>query len=331
MLALGVVGCGQQPQPQTQTQAPAATETKTEQSEVKTNWIEAGDVKAAAKGAGLEDFNAFESVKFNDTEYKNPKFAYADGVAQATYDGGAHELILREGANGHKATVTDRNLSEFATKWTQSFEGADVTLYGAEKGKATVITFSFGGSDFGVTYQGLGGEEVSLDDQDVNAIIGAVKRAGKSEESNNNNSNNNQQQSSNNNNSNNNQQQSNNNSQQQSSNNNNSGNNSGSNEGPSVKYDSNEATNIALEYFGAGGAAKGPANNVSVSGPIEGGGTTYYAISFTLGDAYCQCNVDATDGHIYAASETANGIEHVLDENGDVEFSYDHNEGEQVE
>ncbi len=120
-------------------------------------------------------------------------------------------------------------------------------------------------------------------------------------------------------------------------NNNNNGNNTSdsanndNDDGMNVSYDSNEATNIALEFFGAGGAAKGPANNVSVRGPIEGGGTIYYAIAFDLGDARCECNVDATDGHIYAASETVNGIETNLDENGNPIGSYDHNEGEVVE
>ena len=99
---------------------------------------------------------------------------------------------------------------------------------------------------------------------------------------------------------------------------------------PSVAYGSEQATQIALSYFGAGGAAKGPANNVSVNGPIEGGGTTYYAISFTLGDATCSCNVDATDGHVYAASETVNGIETNLDQNGNPDLVYDHNTGQQL-
>ena len=329
VLALGVMGCGQQAQPQTEATQP--TETKTEQVEQKINWASAKDAEAAAKGAGLDKFGAFDKVTFNDYDYKDPKFAYAEGVAQATYDGGANELVLREGASGHKAPLTDRDLTEFATKWTESVADMDVTHYGASRGAATVITWSDGGKDFGVTYQGLGGEEVTLDDEDVSAIVHAVKDAAadenKDDDNKDQNSNDNKQ--SQNGNKQNSSSNSNNNSNSGNSNSNSgSSNNSGSSDGGmGVKYTADDAYQIAAEYADAGGS-RAMATNPNVSGPIEGGGTIYYKVEFDCGESHFSCNVDATDGHVYSASATEGSKEMMLGDNGEVETTYDHETGE---
>ncbi len=117
------------------------------------------------------------TIALNGTEYKSPAFAYAGGVAQATYEHGATELVVRKAGAAHEAPLTDRNQTEFAQKWTKTYEGIEVTLYGATQNGATVATWKEGTQDYGVTFQGLGGEEVTMTSDEVDAIVKGMKEA----------------------------------------------------------------------------------------------------------------------------------------------------------
>ncbi|MBR0403653.1 MAG: hypothetical protein IJI68_00305 [Eggerthellaceae bacterium] len=136
----------------------------------------------AAKGAGIDKFGVFDKITLDDAEYKDPAFAYAEGVAEANYENGAIGLIVRKADGKHTAPLTDRDKTEFAQTWTKSYESLDVTCYGAAKGAATVFTWADGTQEFGVTYQGLGGEEVSLDSDEVAAVVKALKEANAKEQ-----------------------------------------------------------------------------------------------------------------------------------------------------
>lgn len=159
-LTLTVVGCGSQPTSSTSatstTSVTSATDTSSSVQSVST--VKFADVKTAAeaaKGAGFDKFGIFDKLTLDDKEFKSPKFAYAEGVAQATYENGAVALVIRKADGKHTAPLTDRDKTEFASKWTKSYEGLDVTCYGAAKGAATVITWTDGTQEFGVTYQGF--------------------------------------------------------------------------------------------------------------------------------------------------------------------------------
>jgi serine/threonine-protein kinase len=87
-------------------------------------------------------------------------------------------------------------------------------------------------------------------------------------------------------------------------------------------YSKEECMQTAFDTAGAGGAATGDPMNVDFEGPIDGGGTVYYAIEFDLGDAHFEMMVDATtnttisgtmyfDGHTYLIDSAGN---QVLDE-----------------
>ena len=73
---------------------------------------------------------------------------------------------------------------------------------------------------------------------------------------------------------------------------------------------------IACAHVGAGGAAKGEAQNVRARGPVTGGGTVYYEVELDLGDVHYGVTVDATDGHVIGADQTHAGTRTLLDEQG---------------
>lgn len=173
VLTLGIAGCGQQPTEE-------KVEEKTEQVEqvgATINWIDVADAEAAAKGAGIEQFDVPESITIGNITFTNPKFSYAGGVAQALYESGAAGLFVRKGEGAYTAPLTDRDKSEFTSEWTESYDGLDVTLYGATQAEATVMTWADGTANYGVTYQGLGGEELSMNDSESAAVVKAVREA----------------------------------------------------------------------------------------------------------------------------------------------------------
>ena len=182
-LALALAGCGSQTASSSTAESSSSAEQSSvaEQSVATVNWTEAANADEAAAGAGLDKFGVMDKIIADDMEFTEPKFAYAEGVAQALYEQPASQVDVRKGASGHKTPLTDRDTTEFANKWTKSYEDLDVTLYGPAKGAATVFTWSDGTQDYGVTFQGLGGDELSLDSDEVAAIVKGLKEANATE------------------------------------------------------------------------------------------------------------------------------------------------------
>jgi hypothetical protein len=197
-LALALVGCGSSSAPsssasseespsvsdvaESSSSASESSESASSQSVDAIAWNDVKTADDAAKGAGFDKFGVMDKITIDDVEYSNPAFSYAGGVAQAMYEKGAIGIIVRKADGKHDVPLTDRDTTEFAQKWAKSYENLDVTLYGPAKGAATVITWSDGTQDFGVTYQGLGGEEVTLDSDEVDAIVKGLKEANTKEQ-----------------------------------------------------------------------------------------------------------------------------------------------------
>lgn len=83
-------------------------------------------------------------------------------------------------------------------------------------------------------------------------------------------------------------------------------------------YSMDDCIDIAHDFMGAGGQAKGPALDTTTKGPITGGGTIYYVIDFDLGAAHYSIQVDAIDGDVISGTEILDGTQRLLDEDGNV-------------
>ena len=147
------------------------------QSTAAINWTKVKSAEEAAKGAKIDKFGVMDQIIANDTEFKDPAFAYADGVAQALYETGAMAIDVRKADGSHKTPLSDRDKTEFAQTWSKSYEDLDVTLYGPATGAATVFSWADGTQQYCVTFQGLGGEEVTMDSDDVAMIVKGMKEA----------------------------------------------------------------------------------------------------------------------------------------------------------
>ncbi len=181
-LVLALAGCGQQAT-EKPAEEPAAQEVSEETTEVveeqvaeepEIEWTEVASADEAAKGAGFEKFGVIDSFKIGDLEFKDPKFAYAGGVAQATYETPATMIYVRKGEGSYSTPLSDRNLDEFASRWFKVIEGTNITCYGVAKGAVTVATWSDGNTSYGLTFQGLGGDEMSMDADELAVLVRGI-------------------------------------------------------------------------------------------------------------------------------------------------------------
>lgn len=309
--SFAMVGCGQSNEPAqqkettTQQETKPETETQPAETEATTSWTTVASAEEAAKAAGLTLFGVPATFQLNDINYANPVFAQAGGVAQATYESPATQLVLRKGASGHTAAMSDRAATEFASTWQQDVDGISVTLLGAAQGQATVLTWTDGGSEYGVTWQGLGGDEMAMNEDQVATVVRAIHQANaastqttqqnqqqttqgqKQNQQQNNQQNQNQQQ-----NTQQNQQQSTQNqgeSQQQTS------------QADSDMLSSDQAISIATGYVAGDNNVSGTSASL-----VTGGDAPHYVVSFHYDDADYSVTLDAYSGEIWSADQIFN-------------------------
>ena len=179
-LVLALAGCGAAPQ---KTEEPAAEPEAIEETEevvdegVSIDWTDASSAEEAAKGAGFDKFGVIDKFTIGDLEFKDPAFAYAGGVAQATYETPATMIYVRKGVDSYETPLSDRNLDEIAAHWHKVIEGTDVNCYGVAKGAVTVATWTDGVKSYALTFQGLGGEEISMDVDELAALVKGFNEA----------------------------------------------------------------------------------------------------------------------------------------------------------
>lgn len=143
-----------------------------------TNWTETDTADEAAKGAGFERFGVPSRTVIANYTFANPDYSYADHVAQAVYDiPGYVKLTIRKAEGDHKVPLTARDASEFAQTWKETHEGLEVTCYGDEKDDAIIFLWKDGSKEYGATIESEGATKVTMDDEDVDDIVKAVKSA----------------------------------------------------------------------------------------------------------------------------------------------------------
>ena len=145
--------------------------------ESKVDWTDAGSAEEAAQGAGFNHFGVMEEIQLGDLTFSDPRFSYAGGVAQAFYEQGAAAVIVRKAEGRHTAPLTERDKVDFDSKWIENHNGVDVTLYGKQEGAATVIDWNIEMEDYTITYQGLGGDEMTMTTDEVDALVTGFMQA----------------------------------------------------------------------------------------------------------------------------------------------------------
>ena len=158
--------------------ASASSSAASGSSSAASNWTSTVSAEDAAKGAGISSFGVPVRTVIADFVFTNPQFAYTEHVAQATYEvTGSAKLIVRKAEGAHTASITDRQQSEFSQSWKNTYEGYEVTSFGNTQGEAVICVWNDGTKEYGVTIAGLGNSNVTMDAEDVDDIVTAVKAA----------------------------------------------------------------------------------------------------------------------------------------------------------
>lgn len=183
-LVLALTGCSSSSKTEeTQTTEPEVVEETTQEEEEVVDegptieWVDVSSAEDAAKGAGFDKFGVIKEFTIGDLDFKDPSFAYAGGVAQATYDQPACAIFLRKGVGSYSTPLSDRNLDEFTAKWFKVDNGVTINCYGVARGAATVATWTDGDQSYALTFQGLGGEEMSMTEDELVTVVRGIQEA----------------------------------------------------------------------------------------------------------------------------------------------------------
>ena len=180
VLAFALAGCASQaasPSKSSMSASDASTSSSSSSSSAASSWTDAKTAEDAAKGAGLATFGAPASTMIADITFDNPKYGYKTGIAQAVYEKGAAQLTVRKSDSSHASALSDEDTSKYANNWKKTHEGFEVTCYGPARGAAAFVTWADGADHYGASILGLGGEELTMDEEDVGDIVKAMTAA----------------------------------------------------------------------------------------------------------------------------------------------------------
>ena len=182
VLALALAGCSSQASRERSSAMSASdvsassSTTAASSSSATVNWTQVDTPEAAAQGAQISAFGVPYSIMLADITFASPTFGYAEHAAQAVYEvSGTAKLVIRKGEGAHAASLTDRDKSEFKESWKNTYEGMEVTSYGDTQGAATICVWNDGTKEYGVTIEGLGSNAVTMDAEDIDDVVKAVK------------------------------------------------------------------------------------------------------------------------------------------------------------
>ncbi|MBQ9022276.1 MAG: PASTA domain-containing protein [Eggerthellaceae bacterium] len=138
------------------------------------DWTPASSAQKAINGAGISGFSTLDGITIGQITYGKPSYSYSSGMVQALYESPATGLYIRKGEGTYYQPLTDRDLN-FPATWQQNIKGLNVQCYGPSEGQATVVLWEVGGTAYGITYQGYGGEEMTLSADDVSSLINGIQ------------------------------------------------------------------------------------------------------------------------------------------------------------
>lgn len=153
-----------------------------------TEWVSVATAEEAVTKANLTgEFSVPEKVTAHAIEFSAPKFSYTDGIAQATYDQPASQVLIRKGSGPSGTVVADDDTGfsgeNFAESWQITTGGLTITCYGDTKGEALFAEWynkvnpNADGEDdaYSIHAMGLGGEEIPMTEEEVGNIALEVK------------------------------------------------------------------------------------------------------------------------------------------------------------
>ncbi len=118
----------------------------------------------------MDTFTAPDVIVTNGTPVSAPLFSYLRGISQATYEGGAYEIIVRKGDLSTGTRIPGDSF-DYKSEWKTDVNGIQVTCYGYADNQPTLIEWSDGTHAFSALYLGLGGDVMFFAENDISTIV----------------------------------------------------------------------------------------------------------------------------------------------------------------
>ena len=188
MMALTLAACGggdaeaEDPAATEATEATEVTEASEEATEENNQavnpWQDADSAEAAAKGAGVEEFEVGEGEEISLGTVETERYSYMDGIAEAYIPLAAVDMTVRKGRPD--AAVEEGDISgdynEYKHHWKENVKGIKVDCYGNRKGESTKTIWECDGYLYAILAYGAGGDEdFGLSPDDVGSMVNAIQ------------------------------------------------------------------------------------------------------------------------------------------------------------
>ena len=155
----------------------AAAEASSEASEASVGianpWSDVETAQAAAEAAGFDSFTVPETYTIRDLPFTATRYSCMKDLAEAYYEGGASELLIRKG-HGMTEDEVHGDYTEYSSTWADTVDGISVTCRGLEPEIANLITWTNGDYVYSAMVHGLGGENFGVPADEIANLIGAV-------------------------------------------------------------------------------------------------------------------------------------------------------------
>ena len=137
-------------------------------------WSDVASAEEAAAGAGVGTFEVADNLGVSDMTLFDPQYRCMEGIAEVDLQGGAFQVTVHKGA-GFSGQDLSGDYTEYPLEWTQDCDGVEVSCRGYEEGMAAAFDWTVGDASYSVMLEGLGGEEMAVDAEDVATIVASVK------------------------------------------------------------------------------------------------------------------------------------------------------------
>ena len=137
-------------------------------------WSDVASAEEAAAGAGIDAFEVADSYTVGDLAFTINRFSCMQDLAEADYDGGASELVVRKG-RGMAEDEVHGDYNDYGSTWSDAAREVTVTCRGFEPEIANLITWTSDDYVYAIMVHGLGGENFGVPAEEVAGLVSQIQ------------------------------------------------------------------------------------------------------------------------------------------------------------
>lgn len=138
---------------------------------------DATSASEAGQGAGIGAFSVPASVTAGGSTIANPVFSYMEGLAEASYDNGTTEVVIRKGVENERTMSVSGDYNGYEQSWIIESSGRIISCNGHEKGKISLAEWNddASGCSFSVGCYGSDDQPVAMSEDELLSIAPSIQ------------------------------------------------------------------------------------------------------------------------------------------------------------